>query len=265
MEGCESLKFILNERNESLSKLNENNKQLIHDIEIKYNEENSKIKSHLFELERDVEIKNKVISTIKKKLENFMEKDENHNIDIIHLRTEYEESFKRLENDKLKIHQDLILSENKYKKMIKELEILVYKVNLENFNLKDKLENKLQSKKDENKILLEEKTCNLKDKLNLLQPSKDDSVIDSKNVTKSLKIGINNNENSNKDNNINTSKNKNIIYKVYDKNKNENKIIINNFSNNLNEYSTFNLEKSLDVDKEIENIENNHLKVIFII
>jgi len=142
---------------------------------------------------------------------------------------------------------------------------LVYKVNLENFNLKDKLENKLQSKKDENKILLEEKTCNLKDKLNLLQPSKDDSVIDSKNVTKSLKIGINNNENSNKDNNINTSKNKNIIYKVYDKNKNENKIIINNFSNNLNEYSTFNLEKSLDVDKEIENIENNHLKVIFII
>jgi len=140
---------------------------------------------------------------------------------------------------------------------------LVYKVNLENFNLKDKLENKLQSKKDENKILLEEKTCNLKDKLNLLQPSKDDSVIDSKNVTKSLKIRIHNNENSNKNNNINTSKNKNIIYKLNDKNKNENKIIINNFSNNLNEYSTFNFEKSLDVDKEIENIENNHLKVIF--
>jgi len=66
------------------------------------------------------------------------------------------------------------MTENKNKKIIKDLEILVYKINLENFNLKDRLENKLQNRKDGNLILLEEKTENLRDKLTLIKPNKED-------------------------------------------------------------------------------------------
>ncbi len=242
LEGFESLKLIINQRNESLTKLNENYKQLITDMEIKFNEENLKSEQFIKELEKEVGLKSNVISSMKKKIESLIEKEEQRNNDIINQRNESEDHLNILEKEKLKLHQDFILTENRYKKMIKDLEILVFKVNLENFNLKDRLNKKLQNKIDENKFLLEQKTGNMRERLILLKPNIEDSIlVNNKEFINNISNSISLDQNSQK-NKIN----------IFGKNKNEyyttNKIYCNN--------------NPLDIDKEIEKIENQHSLVI---
>jgi len=160
-----SLKEILEERNESLMKLNENNKQYIVDMEKKLFEDNLKYKNFIDELNKDVQLKENVIKSMKKKLDSLMEKDGNHNYDLINIKLEYEENLKKNEKELLKIKQDFIFQEKKYRKIIKELELLIYRLNFENLNLKDKLESKYKTQQEENKCLLEEKINDFKNNL----------------------------------------------------------------------------------------------------
>lgn len=238
LEGFESLKSIINERNDSLSKLNENNKQLIAEMQISFNEDKLKSERLTKELEKEVELKSNVISTMKKKLESLIENEKHFNYDILNTRNEFEEKLKILEKDKLKLHQDFILAENKYKKMIKDLEVLIYKVNLENFNLKDRLENKLQNIKNENKLLHEEKTENITERPTFTKLNKGDSF-----------------ENYNSKAKMNNSKN--ILINQEKHNKITTIYSFKDFENNR----IYKNQNPLDIDIEIEKIENHNYEV----
>lgn len=136
---------------EKLQNENENYLKRLNELEYKFNEETIKYKNIIEKLEKELDIKASFIVTLTKKLDNSEDKEKYFCDDLKNIRLEYEEKLKIFEKENLKLHQELVINENNYKKLIKNLEILIYKVNLENFDLKEKLNKKLQREITENK------------------------------------------------------------------------------------------------------------------
>ena len=163
VEGFEALKSLMEERILSLNKLNENNKELIKDLEYKGSEEKNKDNSIIDNLDNEMKMKNNLITLLKNEIEKYEFIEKNLSKDIYEIKKFYQEAQNKLNNEILKLTQENIKNENKYKKMLKDFEILAYKLNLENMNLKDKLDkiNDLENKK----LLISEKISYTRNKL----------------------------------------------------------------------------------------------------
>lgn len=237
IENLEKINLSFKEKNGNLSNMNDIKRNLLIENDIKIKEIDEYYKKNIDKLEKELYLKQKIEESLKEKLENLLEKEENLLREIDDNRIKNKEELTKLEKQKFETLQENILIENNYKKMIKDLEVLIYKINLENFDLKESLD---RNRRDKNSNSYD---------YNIYDPYPTMSKEDFNNKSNKEIIG---------------KEQENFQTEVKDINNTDENNNVNNFSQN--EFSNYNtnihhLFNSIDIDKEINNIESmNNLK-----
>ncbi len=268
IKNLEEINISLKEKNENLTNMNNIKRNLLIENDMKIKDINEYYKKKIDEIEKEMYLKQKIEDNLKEKLENLLEKEDNMNRDLNEIKIKHNEELNFLEKEKYQILQDNILNENKYKKMIKDLEVLIYKINLENFDLKENLD---RIKRDKNSNLYDYNIYNPNPTMTM---TKDD--FNNNNTNNNINFNNNNTNNNRTNTDINRTEQRYLNTDERENNINYNNQITNhdNIINNFikqNEYSNLNLNYNnnnnqhifnyIDIEKEIDDIEfNNNLK-----